>query len=76
MGEWSIAESTLNLGVDRSEWSVSGPGCFASGEGAVGMRCVGDWMVPTIRLNLLEKRKISFLCRESNTDSSAVYFVT
>jgi hypothetical protein len=26
MGEWNIAESILNLGVDRSEWSVSGPG--------------------------------------------------
>jgi hypothetical protein len=75
MDEWSIAPRILNLGVDTSERLVSGQDCFTSGEGAVGMRCVGDWVNPIILVNPVEKRKISFLCRESNTNSSVVYFV-
>lgn len=75
MSQWSITPRILNLDIDRSEWSVLGPGSFASGEGAAGMRYIGDCVVPRIRLNPLEKRKIPFLCRESNTDPSTVYFV-
>jgi hypothetical protein len=51
MGKWSIAPRILNLGVDRSEWSMSGQDCFSSGEGAVGMRWEGDWVDPRIFLN-------------------------
>jgi hypothetical protein len=46
------------------ELSASRPGRFTPGEGALGNHWIGGWVDPRAGLDALEKRKISYPCRE------------
>jgi hypothetical protein len=57
--------STLNGG----EWSASRPGCFTPRERAPGTHWIGGWVGPRTCMDVVAKRKIPSLCRDSNPKS-------
>jgi len=57
--------------LDGGEWLTSCPGCFTCGK-YPGTYCVGDWVSPRARLDILEERKLSFPYWDVNPGPSSL----
>jgi hypothetical protein len=67
MGEWRyISTHSLTSAVDGGEWSASRPNRFTPRERASGTHWIGGWVDPRAVLDVVVKRKIPSLRRESN----------
>jgi hypothetical protein len=64
----------LTSALYGGEWSVSRPGRFKPGGRSSDVYWIGGWVGPTAGLDVVEKRKICCLCRESNHKSSVDQF--
>jgi hypothetical protein len=51
----------LTSALDGGELSAGSPCCFTPGETASGTHCIGGWMGPRNRLDVMEKRNLLFL---------------
>jgi hypothetical protein len=54
----------LPSALEDVEWSVSRSGSFTPGETDPGAHCIGGWVGPRAALDVVDKRKISYLCHE------------
>jgi hypothetical protein len=70
-GGGSIAPPFLTSALDGGKWRASCPWVFTPGERALCNQCIGGLVDPRAGLDVIEKRKISFLCPELNPESSA-----
>jgi hypothetical protein len=61
-----IAAAFLTSALDGDEWSASPPGRFTPRERARGTHWIGGWVGPRAVLDVVVKRKIPSLRRESN----------
>jgi hypothetical protein len=57
---------SLNSAIDGGEWSASRPGRFTPRERATDTHFIGGWVGPTTGLDMVWRRKIPSLRRESN----------
>jgi hypothetical protein len=64
-----IAPPFLTSALDGGEQLASRPYRVTPGEIAAGTRCIGGRMSPRAGLDAAEYRKISWVCRESNSGS-------
>jgi hypothetical protein len=69
MGSGGTAPPFLNVALDGGEWSGTRPGRFTFGKRALDDHCKGGWVDARTGLDAVEKIKLSFHCRESNSDS-------
>jgi hypothetical protein len=65
-GSGGIAPPFLTLVRDGGEWSTSRPCCSTLGHKAPGTYLTGGWVGLRASLDAMGKRKISYICRESN----------
>jgi hypothetical protein len=68
MGEWSYSSTILDLYTSWKWRSVLRPGRFILGQTASGAFWIGGCVDLRARLDAAEKRKISWLCRDSNPE--------
>jgi hypothetical protein len=68
-----IAPPFMTSALGGVEWSASRPGLLTHVDGGLGSHWIGGHVGPIAGLDAVEKRKISCVCRESNSDSSAVH---
>jgi hypothetical protein len=67
LGEWRYSSThSLTSTLDGVEWSDSRPGRFTSRERAPGTHWIGGWVGSRADLEVVVKRKILSLRRESN----------
>jgi hypothetical protein len=60
----------LTSALDGGDQSASRRGRFTPRKRGPGIHWIGAWVGPCASLDAVEKRKISFLCRESNPGRS------
>jgi hypothetical protein len=65
MEEWRYSSILLNLSTRRRR-------VLTDGEIALDIHCTGGWVGPRAIVDIVEKRRISLPCQESNPDSSVV----
>jgi hypothetical protein len=70
-----LTPSSLPSTRDGGEWSASCPHRFISEERAHGTHRIGVWLGTRASLNVVEREKITCLCRESNRDYSTIQAV-
>jgi hypothetical protein len=71
-GSDDIAPLLLTSVLDEGEWLAS-PLCqMIPVEKAIGNHFIGGWVCSSFGLNIMEKRRISCFCVETNPDSSVV----
>jgi hypothetical protein len=66
MGCGGIAPPFFISALDGGVWSGSRPASFTPGEIARGTHWIRGWMGPGSGLNAADRRKIPYICRESN----------
>jgi hypothetical protein len=71
-GTGGIATPFLTSTLNGREWSASRSCYFTSGGTVRGNHLIGGCMGPKVGLFVMEKRKISCPCRESNSESSVL----
>jgi hypothetical protein len=66
MGSGGIAPPLLTLALGGDKWSVSRPGRFSPWEIFSYTHWVRGWVVSSAGLGVVEKRRVTFHCRELN----------
>jgi hypothetical protein len=71
-GSAGIAPPFLTLALDGVKWTASRSCRFTPWENAPDVHCVGGWAGLRTSLGVVENRKMSCTCQESNPNSSTV----
>jgi hypothetical protein len=67
LGEWRYSSTILHLTVDGGKWSASRPRPFYLRGKSLDVHWLGGWEGHRASLDAVERRRLTFPCRELNT---------